>query len=177
MPFGNVHIAVRSKGDHHRLPQQQLSFGFIPIAAMPAHTDRLQEFSLRADLLDRGQGRIAYPHIVARIDGHAVRLVRVADHVVADGADELVIRTELIQLCGSGGGALKYPKISFRIEGNRRDPADALGQSIWVRKCVPHGLLPLDALPFPAALALLWSEDTVGHPVSTDGRVTARRYA
>src|SRR5277367_5010941 len=105
---------------------------------MPAHADGLQEFSVRADLLDRGQGRIADPHIVVRIDGHAVRLVRVADHVVADGADELVIRTELIQLRGPGGGALKYPEISFRIEDNRGDTADAFGQSIWVSKCVPH---------------------------------------
>src|ERR1700685_1890540 len=157
MPFANVHIAVRSKGEYHRLPQQPLPFGFIPIAAMPAHADRLQEFSVRADLLYGGQGRIAYPHIVVGIDGHAVRLVRVADHVVADGADELAIRTELIQLWGSGGGALKYPKIPFRIERNRRDTADALGQSIWVSIGVPHGLLPLDALPFPAALALLRS--------------------
>ena len=31
MTLANIDIAVLSEGDHHRLPQQPLAFGFIPI--------------------------------------------------------------------------------------------------------------------------------------------------
>ena len=36
VPLADVDVAVRSEGDHHRLPEQPLSFGFVPIAPAAA---------------------------------------------------------------------------------------------------------------------------------------------
>ena len=74
-----------------------------------------------------GAGEIEFEEEGKRIGihGHAVRLVLIADHVVADLMDELVIRIELEQLRFSGVCALKDPQVSLRIEGDCRDTANA----------------------------------------------------
>jgi hypothetical protein len=47
----------------------------------------------------------------------------VANHVVADSADKLVILVELKQLRFPGRVALKGEKVLFRIHGDGRDSA------------------------------------------------------
>ena len=146
MTLADIDIAVRSEGDHHRLPQQPLSFGFIPIPPASPLADGQEQLALGTDLHHRGAVRGGDPDIVLGIDGHAVRLVLVADHVVADLQDQLVIRIELEQLRLPGVCALKDPEVSFRVEGDRRDTAKAGRQHIRVRERVAHRLFPLHTL-------------------------------
>jgi len=39
VPLADVDVAVRREGDHHRLPQQSSSFGFVPVPSAPAFAD------------------------------------------------------------------------------------------------------------------------------------------
>ena len=146
MTFSDVDIAVRGEGDHHRLPQQPLSFGFVPVPAPSALADRHQELPLGTDFHHRGTVRGGNPDIVRGIDCHPVRLVLVADHVRPDLKDQPVIRIELEQLRFSAIGALKGPQISFRVEGDGGDAAEPGRQHIWVGERVAHRLFPLHAL-------------------------------
>src|ERR1700730_7701794 len=121
MTLADIDIAVRSKCDHQRLPQKPLSVRFIPIPPVSSHANGHEKLALGTELHHRGAIRVADPDIVLGIDGHAVRLLLVSDHVLAHLKDELVIPVELEELGFSGGGALKGPEVSFRIEGDRRD--------------------------------------------------------
>ena len=94
---------------------------------MAARADGQQELALRADLHHRRAAGIADPHIVVLIDGDAMGLVLMADHILADGADELVVGTELEQLRLSGRIALKGPEIALRIHRDARNAAAAIG--------------------------------------------------
>ena len=90
-----------------------LALGFVPVAAMAVLSDGFQEFSIRAHFLDHGQVVEADPHVVVRIDGHAMGLASVTDHVFANGADELMVWPVLIQLRRAGGTAFEGPEIAF----------------------------------------------------------------
>jgi hypothetical protein len=94
---------------------------------MSAHADGLEEFSLRADFLYRRATLIANPDVVVGIDCHAVGLVLVADHVIADSANLFVILVEFKELRFSGGIALQDPKLSFRSDANSRGAASTYG--------------------------------------------------
>ena len=134
MALADVDVAVRRERDMQRLPEQPLSFGLVPVASLPANADRHQQLALGTDLHHGVAVLVADPDVVLGVDGHAVRLVLVADHVVADGAHELVVLVELEQLRLAGGVALKGEQMAFRIDRDRRDAATAFGQGERVRE-------------------------------------------
>src|SRR5262245_60447634 len=113
MTFADVDVAVLSKGDHQRLPQQSLSLGLIPIAPVPSNSDRHEKLTLRTELHHSGAIRVGNPNIVVSVDGHAVRLRLVTDHLIADLQNKFVLRIKLIELQTFGGLALKNPKVAF----------------------------------------------------------------
>src|SRR5437867_1573205 len=113
MTLADVDIAVLSEGDHHGLPQQPLSLGFIPISPASPHTDGHEKLTHGAKLHHRGAIGVGNPDIVLCVDSHAMRLFLVTDHVIADVQDKFVIRVELIELRTSGSLALKDPKIAL----------------------------------------------------------------
>src|SRR5437667_3099644 len=113
MTFADVGITVLSEGDHQRLPQQSLSLGFIPISPVTPNSDRHEKLTLGTELHHGGAIRVRNPNIVFRVDGHAVRLLLVTDHFIADLQNKFVFRVELIELRTSGGLALKDPKAAF----------------------------------------------------------------
>ena len=146
MTLADVEITVRSERDHHRLPQKPLSVGFIPISSASPFADRHQQLAGRADLHHRGAIRGGDPDVVVCIDGHAVRLVLIADHVWADLKDQVVIRIELEELRLPCVCALKHPQVCFRIEGDRGNTAEPGRQHVRVRERVTHRLFPLHTL-------------------------------
>ncbi len=84
---------------------------------------------------------VADPDVVLCADGHAVRLVLVADHVLADGADKLVILVELKQLRFSLWVALKGEKVLFGVWGDCRAAACSSVRQIkrmrrWASECM-----------------------------------------
>jgi hypothetical protein len=91
------------------------------------YTDGHQELSFGTEFHHGVAVLIADPDVVLCVDGHAVCLVLVADHVVADGADEPVILIKLKQLRFSGGVALKSKEVAFRIDRDCRNTAPAFG--------------------------------------------------
>src|SRR5579872_4934205 len=91
----NVNIPIPAEGDGQRLPEEPLPGGLIPVAAMSFHADGHEQLALRAYFHYRVAVLVADPDVVLRIDGHAVRFVLMADHFLADGADQLVILVEL----------------------------------------------------------------------------------
>src|SRR6266849_363491 len=131
MTLADIDITVRSEGDHHRLPEKPLRFGFIPIPPASPLADRQETLALGTDFHHGGPIRGGNPDIVRGIDGHPVRLVLVAGHVLADLKDQVVIRIELEQLRFPGVCALKGPELSFRVESDRGDTAKAWRQHIW----------------------------------------------
>src|SRR5580698_8959807 len=175
MPFPDVHITVRSEGHHHWLPEQVPAPGFIPVAAMAAVTDGLQEFSIGADFLHGGEVSVANPYVVMGIDSHAMGLVRVANHILADGADELMVGPVLIQLRSALNAALESPEISPGVESHRWHAAGSGRGCIGIRVGVPHGLLPFDALRM-VIFALLRSDNAIGHAVAAYWRMAAIRH-
>ena len=124
--LADIDVAIRSESEVQRLPEQPLSLGFIPVAALPLHADRHQELSLGTEFHHRVAVLVADPDVVLRVDGHAVRLVLMADHVLADGANQLVILVELEQLRFSGGVALKGEQVAFELMATADDTAVAL---------------------------------------------------
>jgi hypothetical protein len=54
-----------------------------------------------------------------------VRLGLIADDVVTDLEDQLVIRIELEELRLAEVGALEHPQVPFRIERDRRHTAES----------------------------------------------------
>src|SRR6266851_3116079 len=98
MTLADIDITVRSEGDHHRLPEKPLRFGFIPIPPASPLADRQEKLALGAEFHHGGAIRGGNPDIVRGIDGHPVRLVLVAGHVLADLKDQVVIQIELEQL-------------------------------------------------------------------------------
>ena len=51
MALADIDIAVRREGEHHRLPQQPLALGFVPVAAMRLRTPMvLSNFALGTEL-------------------------------------------------------------------------------------------------------------------------------
>src|SRR5438067_121000 len=113
MTLADVNIAVLSEGDHHRLPQQPLSPGFIPISAASPHTDRHEKPPLWAELHHCGAVGVGDPDIVLCIDGHAVRLLLVTDHVIADLQNQFAIRVKLVELRTAGSLPLKDPEVAL----------------------------------------------------------------
>src|SRR5689334_7845751 len=113
MTFADVDIAVLSKGDHQRLPQQSLSLRFIPIAAVSSNSDRHEKLTQRTELHRGGAIGVGNPNIVFSVNGHAVRLLLMTDHIVADLQNEFGFRVELIELRASGSLALKDPQVAF----------------------------------------------------------------
>src|SRR5215470_17686246 len=95
MTFADVDIAVLSKGDHQRLPQQSLSLGFIPISSVPPDAEPHENLTLRTELHHSAAIRVGNPNIVVSVQGHAVRLLLVTDHLVADLQNQFVFRVEL----------------------------------------------------------------------------------
>src|SRR5712691_150390 len=166
MTLADIDVTVRSEGDHHRLPEKPLFFGFIPIPPASPLADCEEKLALGTDFHHGGAIRGGNPDIALGIDGHPVRLVLVAGHVLADLKDQLVIRIELEQLRLPGVCALKGPEISLRVEGDRGDTAKAGRQHIWVRERVPHRLFPLHTLQCLARAA---------KPVTAQGRPPASR--
>ena len=81
MTFADVDVAIRSEGDHHRLPEKPLSFGFIPVSPASRRADGHEQLALGTDLHHGGAVRGGDPDVVLGIDGHAVRLVLITDHV------------------------------------------------------------------------------------------------
>ena len=86
----------------------------------------------RAELHHGGAVRVSDPDIVLGIDGHAMRLVLMADHVIADLQDQFVFGIELIKLRTACSFTLKYPKIALRIQSNRGNTACAGRQNVWI---------------------------------------------
>src|SRR5205814_1356582 len=73
---------------------------------------------------------------VLGVDDHAVRLVLMADHFLADGANKLVILVELKQLWFSGRIALKSEKVFLRVDGDgRHTTGQSFRQSKRIREC------------------------------------------
>src|SRR5207244_10518188 len=120
MTLADLYIAILSEGDHYRLPQQPLSLRFIPISTAPPHTDSHKKLTSGAELHHRGAIRVRDPDIIFCVDGHAVRLFLVTDHVIADLQDKFVIRAELRELRTSSGLALKDDNTALRIQGNHQ---------------------------------------------------------
>ena len=77
-----------------------------------------EQFAFGAELHHRGAISVGDPDIVFRIDGHAVRLVLMADDVIADLQDQFVVRVELVQLRASRGFSLEDPEVAFGIQSN-----------------------------------------------------------
>ena len=96
-----------------RLPEQPLSPGFVPIASLSPDADGHQELSLGTEFHHGVAVLVADPDVVLCVDGHAVRLVLVADHVVSDRSHELVVLTEFEQLRLARGVALKGEQVSL----------------------------------------------------------------
>src|SRR5579883_3097712 len=76
-----------------------------------------------------------------------------SDHVIANGANQLVILIELKQLRFPGRVALKSEEMPFRIDGYRRDAAS---QSIWQGERV--------SIPEPQIRRTLLMDDRVAVP-------------
>src|SRR5262245_54146476 len=125
-----------------RLPQQALSLGFVPVAALPSDANRHQQLALGTELHHRVAVLVADPHVVVGVDRHPVRLVLMADDVVAEGADQLVVLIELEQLRLASGVALEGVEMSLRIDCDRGDAAAALGQRERIRIGEPQIRLP-----------------------------------
>ena len=113
MTFADIDIAVLSESDHHWLPQQPLSLGFIPVSPVTPDADGHEKLTPGTELHHGGAIRVGDPNVVLCIDGHAMRLFLVTDHVIADLQNKFVIRVELIELWTSGSLALKDPEVSF----------------------------------------------------------------
>src|SRR5690242_16944430 len=113
MTLTDIDVAVRSEGKVQGLPKKSLSLGFIPVPPVPSHSDGHEQLPFGTYLFHCRTIRVADPDIVLRVDCHAVRLFLVANDVLADGADKLVIRVELKQLRLPDGVALKDPKLSL----------------------------------------------------------------
>src|SRR4029450_13248038 len=112
-------VAIRSESEVDGLPAQTLPLGFIPIPALPPHPNRHQELSFGTELHHGVAVLVADPDVVLGIDGHAVSLVLVSDHLIANGANQFVILVELEQLRVAGGVPLKGEQVSFRIDRER----------------------------------------------------------
>src|SRR4029450_2660013 len=102
-----INVAIRSESEVEGLPEQTLPLGFIPIPALPPHPDRHQELSFGTALHPRVALLVADPDVALGIDGHAVSLVLVSDHLIANGANQFVILVELEQLRGARDAPLK----------------------------------------------------------------------
>ena len=79
-----------------------------------------------------------------------------ADDLVSDRANQLVMLVELEELRRAGGVALKREQMSLRVDRDRRDAAAALGQRKRVREREPeigraHFVRDDVALPSPRA--------------------------
>src|SRR6266581_1898016 len=90
---------------------------------------------LGAELHHRVAVLVANPDVVLGVNGHAVRLVLVADDLIADGADQLVILIEVEKLRFAGGVALEGEQVSFRVERDGRDATATSGQRERIRVC------------------------------------------
>ncbi len=124
MALGDVDVAVPAEGEHHRLPQQALALGLVPVAAMAGLADGHQELAVRAHLLQRGEAGVDDPDIVLGVHGHAVGLVVMADHIVADAQDQPVVAVIFEELRQAEGLALEHPEI---VPGIQRDGGHAAG--------------------------------------------------
>jgi hypothetical protein len=118
MTHADVDITIRSKSEVQGLPEELLSLRFIPIPSLSLYAERHEELSFGTEFHYGIAILVADPHIVVRIDGHAVRLVLVADHILADRADKLMILVELKQLRFSSRIALKRKEVIFRVDGD-----------------------------------------------------------
>ena len=65
------------------------------------------------DLLDGGAAGCRNPDVVLSVNGHAVRLALIANHIGADLQNELVVRIELEELRLPHVGALKHPEVAL----------------------------------------------------------------
>src|SRR5438067_812060 len=113
MTSTNINVAVLSESDHQRLPQQSLSLAFIPISPLASNADRHENLTMGTELHHCGAVGVRNPNIIPRVDGHAVRLFLVTDHLIADLQNKFVFRVELIELRTSERLALKHPKVPF----------------------------------------------------------------
>ena len=146
VPFADVDVPVRGERDHHRLPQKPLPFRFIPVSSSSPLAEPEEHLPIGTDFRDgRGAGGCD-PDIVLSVDRHAVRLGLIADHVGFHLKDELVVRIELEELRLSFVCALKHPEIPFRVERNRRNPAEPWRKYVWIFERIAERLFPLDAL-------------------------------
>ena len=154
MALGDIDVALGIEADHQRLPQIALPLGFVPIAAVAAHADGHQHLAVGTDLLGGGAGRVGDPKIVLGIDGDAMRLGMMGDHVIADGEQQLALGVPLEQLRPSDGIALQAPEIVLGIGGDGDHAvAFALGRGKRIGEGVAHGLLPLHGLHAQAVAA------------------------
>ena len=160
MSLADVDIAVGTEGDHHRLPQQPLTRGLVPIPPTATLPDRQEQLPLRTQLHHRGAMGGSDPDVVLGIDRHAMGLVLIADQFLADTQDEAVVWIELEELRLAGLRALKDPEVVARIKGHGRHPAQAGGQYFRIGERVPQRLFPLDPLkvlaPTPHSAAADW---------------------
>jgi hypothetical protein len=74
------------KANRKRLPQQPLSFCFVPVTPLSANPKRLDKFAFRTDYLNRCSGSIAYPDVVLRVYRYAMSLNLMTDDIVADSS-------------------------------------------------------------------------------------------
>ena len=100
-----------------------------------------------------------------------MHLVLVADHVLADGADKLVILVELKQLRFSRGIALKGEKVLCRIQSHSRDAArQSLRQSKRISECETQiGSALFVTLYDYAGFAYYWSKGWLRGPPAQAG--------
>jgi len=128
MALADIDVAIGRKGSRDGLPQIVIAFGFVPIAAMALHAEGLQQLSLRADLHHRRAVDVTQPDIIVAIHRHAMGLVLMADHILANSQNQFVVGIELEQLGMARRLALVDPDISFGIDTDRRWPAIARRQ-------------------------------------------------
>ena len=138
MPLADIDVAVRREREMQRLPQEPLAPRLVPVAALSPDANRHQEPALRTELHHGVAVLVANPHVVLGVDGHPVRLVLMADHLVANRADQRVVLVELEQLRPALGIPLKGVQMPLRVDRDGRDTAAAFGERKGVREGEPH---------------------------------------
>src|SRR5262249_12270075 len=114
--FADIDVTIRAESDHHGLPQQALSLRFAPVSASSPDAECQQKLARRTQFHDGRAIRVGDPHIIPGIDSHAVCLLLMADHVIAELQYQFAIRAEFEELRTSRCLALKDPEVALGIQ-------------------------------------------------------------
>jgi hypothetical protein len=144
--FRNENVAAPSYSDVQWLPEQVLVFAFDPITTMAAFANGHQQLPLRTHFHHHGAIGGRDPEISLRICRHAMSLIEMPKHVIADSQNYFVIFIELKQRWPADRAALIGPEIAVEIEGYAEHAIAPIRELEGICEFISHGLPPFDAL-------------------------------